>query len=885
MYHKSSIEAVEIEKYKSEDIEALWIQVEVSSQKMLFGTVYRPPQQESFHNKFETVLEQIWQERRNIFITGDLNSDMTPNKMNDKGKRLARLLNSFNLNNMIKEATRVTENTKSVIDLMIVSDITKVKASGVHDICIADHKLIYLKLLLQRKKSKPMVATVTDYRKLDVKAYKEDVEAAPWWICSIFDDVDDITWCWQRMYNEIKDSHITKRKAKIRTDSLPWVNSEIRKMMNQRYKLLKKCKGTPKTSREWQDYKRLKNYVTKMMRKAESNYWRKEFQDASCSQDFWKTYKRVTRKNITSKIGPIHDQNGCLVTNDKAKADVLNDFFVSIGQELSEKFTQETEDKCSYISKVTPSTDMLILNEARLRTKLMKINPKKASGPDNVTSKELSLLQDSLLGGLDIVFRSSLNQSTYPRIWKNARVKSAPKKGSKTERTNYRPLSMLSQPSKLLEDQVCDSMDKHLNSNQLKSKNQWGFSEGRSTEGLLLRLTEKWKQSVDQGLIVGIVFIDFQKAFDTVPHDILPQKLLAVGISGDFLSWIMNYLCGRQQYVEVNGVTSETKCIRCGVPQGSLIGPRLFSIYVNDLPSAISEGEIQMFADDTTFFCTDTNIERLIDKMNIAMNEVYLWCQKHKLTIHPGKSEAMIMMKRPLVGPIRPIMIGTNVINVVSEAVCLGVKIDNRLTWEPQINSLCKAFSQKLSALKRMKFLPRPVLEKIYFSTVISKITYCMSVWGNCSTAQFEKLEIIHGRAARMIYNLTRSTSKEEGLSIAQWQPLGYIYKRRIAVLMHTIYNQSKMDLVEFEKLSPRSENSRNLMQLKVDRFKTEVGRNSFRYRGSVLWNALPYELKQTKDQNVFRNKLKSYNKLINDFNFAKGNITISNKKDDYFYF
>ena len=153
-------------------------------------------------------------------------------------------------------------------------------------------------------------------------------------------------------------------------------------------------------------------------------------------------------------------------------------------------------------------------------------------------------------------------------------------------------------------------------------------------------------------LNVGIVFIDFQKAFDTMPHDILPQKLLAVGISGDFLSWIMNYLSGRQQYVEVNGVTSETKCIRCGVPQGSLIGPRLFSVYVNNLPSAIPEGEIQMFADDTTFFCTDTNIERLIDKINIAMNEVYLWCQKHKLTIHPGKSEAMIMMKRPLVGPI-----------------------------------------------------------------------------------------------------------------------------------------------------------------------------------------------------------------------------------------
>ena len=214
VYHKSSIEVVEIEKYKTEDIEALWIQVELSPQKMLFGTEYRPPQQESFYDKFETtMLEQIRQERRNIFTTGDLNSDMTPDKMNDKGRRLGRLLNSFNLKN-IKEVRRVTENTKTVLEFIIVNGITKVKASGVHDICIADYKLIYLKLLLQRKKSKPKVATVTDYRKLDLTAYKNEVEAAPRWICSIFDDVGDIPQCWKSMYNEIRDSHKKRRKNK-----------------------------------------------------------------------------------------------------------------------------------------------------------------------------------------------------------------------------------------------------------------------------------------------------------------------------------------------------------------------------------------------------------------------------------------------------------------------------------------------------------------------------------------------------------------------------------------------------------------------------------------------------------------------------------------------
>ena len=187
---------------------------------------------------------------------------MTPDKMNDNGRRLARLLNSFNLKNTMKEATRVTENTNMVLELMIFNDVTKVNANGVSDICIADHKLIYLKLLLQRKKSKPKVATVTDYRKLDVTARKNDVVAAPRWICSKFDDVDDITWCWQSMYNEIRDSHKKRRETNIRTDSLPWVNIEMIKMMNQRHELPKKCRGTPKTSREWQDYKRLKNYTS-----------------------------------------------------------------------------------------------------------------------------------------------------------------------------------------------------------------------------------------------------------------------------------------------------------------------------------------------------------------------------------------------------------------------------------------------------------------------------------------------------------------------------------------------------------------------------------------------------------------------------------------------
>ena len=233
IYFKDNLNIVEMEKYQSENIEA------ICSQKMLIGTVYRPPDRDDFYTLFPPILEQIWQTRKNLLIIGDLNSDLTPNSMNDKGRRLKTILNNYNLKNMIKDPTRVTETTKSVLDLVIVNDASKVISSGVHDICIADHKLVYLKYTLKRSKSKPKIITVKNYKRLDEKAFKNDIENAPWWVCTTFDDIDDMTWCWSKMYESIVDVHIKKRRAKIRSDSLPWIDSQIRKMMNYRYKLLR----------------------------------------------------------------------------------------------------------------------------------------------------------------------------------------------------------------------------------------------------------------------------------------------------------------------------------------------------------------------------------------------------------------------------------------------------------------------------------------------------------------------------------------------------------------------------------------------------------------------------------------------------------------------
>ena len=219
---------------------------------------------------------------------------------------------------------------------------------------------------------------------------------------------------------------------------------------------------------------------------------------------------------------------------------------------------------------------------------------------------------------------------------------------------------------------------------------------------MLLFLTETWKIAIDNGSAVGVIFVDFRKAFDTINHNILEYKMIASGISGNLHNWIMNYLTGRKQYVEINGQKSELLIIEIGVPQGSLFGPRLFVIYVNDLSDSSPIGYIHMFADDTTIYYIGNFVEGVIKGLNLILEDFYIWCKKNRLIVHTGKTEAMIITKYPFTGPLQPISFAGNFIKAVEQSDCLGIKIDNRLCWKPHITASCKKFCSKLKFIRRI---------------------------------------------------------------------------------------------------------------------------------------------------------------------------------------
>lgn len=880
----------------SDDIEAVWADLLLNSQRLLIGCVYRPPDDLSFFNKFEEKLDRIQPTRKNLVIVGDFNSDLIKVNRNEAakptGKKLLRILQSHGCKNLIKKPTRVTQTTKSIIDLIIVNNPSKVMTSGVLDLCIADHKLIYVTLKLKAKNPGFSIKKVRNYKNFDKQSFQRVLQESPWWITSIFDDLDDVTNAWDLLFKDILNAHIPTRMAKTRKESLPWMTSEIRKEMNRRYRLLKKCDGTAKTSNTWEEYKKSRNKVTKMLREAETAYWQKQFKNAKNPSDFWNLVNKIQNKNHNKhkRIGPLQQQHSSqeITTSNTEKAELINDYFVNIGSVLAENFHSDNEDNPAMLfHRVTPTIINPSSDTAKLASALSKIKPGKAAGPDEIHSKDLIAAEGSLINGLDIVFRKSFECSRFPTMWKLARVSAIFKKGNSLDPANYRPLSMLSLPGKLLESQFCSILDNHLQMHNIYSDNQWGFRKGRSTETLLLSMTERWRMALDNNKVIGAIFIDYRKAFDTVSHELLPHKLQAAGIMGNSYSWLLDYLNNRSQYTVVNGSKSATKNIRYGVPQGSLLGPRLYSIYVNDLPDAVSaDGVVEMYADDTTAYCIGDNVDTVILLLNSVLKQICKWSKRNRLSIHLGKSEAMLISTSSFTGPLQELSYNSNSMEFVTSTRCLGVDIDCKLSWSRHIENLCKSYSKKLGALKRMSRLPSRTLEEIYFKTVLPGITYCISVWGGCTTPLFNKLEEIHAKAARYIHRIPSATDNFKVLKQANWHPLSYIYKKSLLKHVHQVYYQTAptqiQDLFTLRKTKYKTRRSK---QFEMERPNKEIARLSFKHRGTLLWNAMPDRVKNYENINTFKSHLKYIHKDINNFTFEKESSSILNKDECFHYY
>ena len=414
-----------------------------------------------------------------------------------------------------------------------------------------------------------------------------------------------------------------------------------------RFKLFKRAVKT-KDRNTWADYKRLRNEITSDLRKAKAAYFRDQLKKAKTTSAYWNVLSKATNPKVRKKIGPLKRDDNSLAVKDTEKASLMNCFFSTIAEKLNAGQLQAPQLLTSPCSKPVPCISDINLSSLDIDRKITLLKNNKATGPDGISPKLLKLAGTAVVGPLTSLFMQSIRECRVYNNWKVARLTPVFKKDDPTVMSNYRPLSLLSVPSKILESCVADMIAKHVFSENeaLVTDNQWAYRKRRSTELLLIHLTETWRRAIDNKLVVDAVFLDFQKAFDRVSHSILLHKLEHnFEFTGNLLAWLRDYLSEREQYTVINGVPSENTKVASGISQGSILGPILFALYTSDLPKAVNTATTFLYADDTTMYCVGESVDQVTTTLNKALEELALWCKHISLVLHAKKCERMILKR------------------------------------------------------------------------------------------------------------------------------------------------------------------------------------------------------------------------------------------------
>lgn len=823
----------ETNEVENNGVEHIWVKVCLHNEWIGIGVIYKPPSIE--YDKLD-VLEDIFlnisMETEQVIMMGDLNIDLLKN--NAETRYLKSTLEYMNLKQCIKEPTRITETTESLIDIIAVSKNINVHVSGTKDMLnMTDHQLVYCMLEKKTVRKEQKKIIYRDFNKIKMEDFILDASIIQWNL--VKENQQDITEKVIFINSAIValyDFYAPVRTVYIRKAQKPYITDTIKEIIRLKNKAEQKYKRTrQETHRKY--YIDIKNQLSTCIKNEKKAYYEYKLKNSQKnSKLIWKQLEQWGVHNKQRNTLPEELKDPCEIN--KYLVNVGNS--TNINKGLIKYYKEHKKGNITTLNDLTNTTPEKIEN-------LLATIKTNAQGLDNINLKMLKLISKQCIDPLTEIINESLRTGNIPQIWKQSVVTPLPKNYRPESFSEIRPINILPTESKLLEKTVAEQLNNHLEKNNILPTIQSGFRSKFSTCTALLKVISDLCKALDDQKLAYLVLLDYSKAFDLLDHDLLLAKMEYIGVEGTAISWFKSYIKDRQQCVKIEENISTLLTCDKGVPQGSILGPILYTIYTCDLPEVIKNCKVHLYADDTQLIKEfhPNDINKAIMDINEDLENVVKWSVDHGLRINPDKSTVILIgtdknRKRGQQLKTISININSSVIQEAEVVKNLGLMIDNKLNFEEHVNKISNSAYMNLKHLYKFKTLLTSETKYLTCdSLILSRLNYCLSVYYPLLTYKLKnRLQKIQNMCLRYSYNINRREHITPYIRDLKILNIENRYVLQFSCLLYNVVNNGLPSYLK-EQLVLRSE--LHVRNLRNTTYNTPVHRTT-KFEGSFTYTA-----------------------------------------------